>query len=280
MLLNQNIIAIVCDCDDTLTPDTTNYLLNANGIDIKKFWQDNVRLVKDGWDPPIAWMTAILDMMDSGEIAQNTNEALRKFGGTIITNNGILEFIPHIESLVANNKEFNNANISIEFYIISSGFEEIINGAPFAKYFRDIFGGTYAENSQTGKINAIKSCITFTEKTKFLYAINKGITGVTLREDPFQVNQKIALDDRRIPFRNMIYIGDSRSDIPCFSAVNQNGGQCVGIAGDSTFQTGHKLAQDKRMTVGPYIGNYETGSDLRSAVEACIRDIGYKIVGK
>lgn len=271
-------IAIVCDCDDTLAPDTTRYLLAQNGIDLETFWSDHNVLVRNGWDPPIAWMTEIISMMHSGKITQDTNQALEKLGSTIVPNKGLMEFIPYIRSIVAGIKAFENANISLEFYIISSGFEAIIRGTPFAHYFEGIFGGTFAEDPQTKKITLIKSCITFTEKTKFLYAINKGIKGAALRENPFLVNKKIAREARRVPFANMIYIGDSSNDVPCFSAVKQNGGQCVGVAGDPTFRTSHELARDRRMTVGPYKGNYEIGGDLCSAIEACVKSIGYSIV--
>lgn len=37
----------------------------------------------------------------------------------------------------------------------------------------------------------------------------------------FQPNQY------RVPFRNMIYIGDSDTDIPCMKLVNTNGGHSI-----------------------------------------------------
>lgn len=273
-------IAIVCDCDDTLTTDTTNYLLEQNGVDVDAFWNRNSQLVIDGWDPPIAWMTEILSLINSGKIEQNTNDALTKLGSTIVPNPGLVEFIHDMHSLVQNEPLFKRSNIVLEFYIISSGFEAIIRGAPFAKYFKDIFGGTFAEDIKTKQITAIKSSVTFTEKTKFLYAINKGISGAELRKDPFLVNQKIPYEKRDIPFEHMLYIGDSRSDIPCFSALKQHGGQSVGIAANSEFRTGHILAHERRMTMGPYRGNYESGSDLYCALETSIKSIGYTIVNE
>lgn len=279
MRLIPSTIAVVCDCDDTLTPDTTSYLLEQNGVDAKQFWDGQKLLVQEGWDPPLAWMTSILSMMTTGQIAQDTNEALERLGSTITPHKGLMEFVPAMRSLVRDTPEFSDAGIALEFYIISSGFEAIIRGAPFAEYFVDISGGTYGEDPKTGKINTIKSCVTFTEKTKFLYAINKGIKCSMLRKNPYLVNKMMSEAERRIPFNNMIYIGDSRNDVPCFSAVSQNGGQCVGIAGDPTFRTGHALALEHRTTVGPYTGNYEEGSDLYAGIVASIKSIGYRIVG-
>lgn len=279
-VLTQNVIAMVCDCDETLTADTTHYLLKQNDIDIEKFWKRHDEMVLEGWDPTIVCMTNTLSLIKSGKIRQNTNTDLTKLGETINPNNGIMEFIPAMTSLVKNEAAFKKLDISIEFYIISSGFEAIIRGIPFAKYFKDIFGGTYAEDPNTKKIDAIKSSISFTEKTKFLYAINKGISGKDLRQKPFLVNKKIPFSERRIPFEHMLYIGDSHNDVPCFSAVRSNGGQCVGIAAKSEFRDGHQLSNEQRTTMGPYRGNYEKGSDLYSAVEACIKSIGYRIVNE
>lgn len=276
----RNVIAIVCDCDDTLAPDTTNYLLTQNGIDVDAFWEHHKGMVRDGWDPPIAWMTDILSLMRSGKIRQDTNDALGELGGTITPNNGLLDFIPDMHSMVQNEKAFAKLSVSLEFYIVSSGLEALIRGAPFSTHFKDIFGGTFAEDDKTGKITSIKSSVTFTEKTKYLYAINKGISGALLRENPYAVNKKILQDARPIPFEHMLYIGDSYNDIPCFSAVKQNRGQCVSIAANSKFKTGHQLGSENRVNMGPYKGDYGRGSDLYSAIEACIKGIGYAIVNE
>ncbi len=91
---------------------------------------------------------------------------------------------------------------------------------------KDIYGCTLQEIS--GRLFP-KSIVSFTEKTKFLYAINKGITGTELRRTPYSVNDVIPKDQRRIPFSNMIYLGDGPTDIPCFSAIQQNGGKTIGI---------------------------------------------------
>ena len=94
--------------------------------------------------------------------------------------------------------------------------------------FDDVFACNYS-TGKNGKYDSIKNITTFTEKTKFLYAINKGIDGKNLRKNPYLVNAPIEKTKRVLPFKNMIYIGDSSGDIPCFSAVRSNGGHCIGI---------------------------------------------------
>jgi phosphoserine phosphatase len=53
----QNVIALIFDFDDTLTPDSTNKLLHKYGIDTKEFWEVSVKkLVDDEWDPTLAYL--------------------------------------------------------------------------------------------------------------------------------------------------------------------------------------------------------------------------------
>ena len=276
----QNTIAIICDCDDTLAPDTTDFLLEQNDVNTKQFWKKITKMVSQGWDPPIAWMSEINKMIQAGQIQQNTNKKLGKLGKKIVPYDGVPEFIPQLKSIVNKNKDFVEAKIDIEFYIISSGFEDLIKGSVLSKHFTDIFAGRFSEDLKTKKINGIKSAVTFTEKTKFLYAINKGITGKKIRQWPFSVNDSIENKDRRIPFEYMVYLGDSPGDIPCFSTVKGYGGNCIGIAGEHSIKKGYQLARGKRITVGPYSGNYKKGSDLRNVLDTIVKKIGYDIVDR
>jgi len=276
--MKQNIIAIICDCDDTLTPDTTNFWLQHNGINTKRFWDENYKMTLSGWDPPIAWMTQILELIGDGRIAEDSNKKLRMLGRQIKPFKGVAELIPQLKRMVKKNDAFSKHGISLEFYIISSGFEDLIKGTSFGMLFDDVFGGTYYELGR--RISGIKSSVTFTEKTKFLYAINKGIKGRDLRSEPWLVNEPIEQGDRRIPFQNMLYLGDSPGDIPCFSAVKKQGGDSIGIMGKKTTMKGLKLARGNRTTVGPYLRNYSRGSDLRRMIETIISKSGYEIVAR
>ena len=276
----QNTIAIICDCDETLAPDTTNLLLEHNGIDVDSFWKKISKQVNQGWDPPIAWMTAIVEMIDSDEILQNTNKKLTQFGKNVKPYDGVPKFIPELKKTINEISDFVDADVKLESYIISSGFEDIIKGSSLSNQFDDIFAGRFSEDPKTGKINGIKSSVTFTEKTKFLYAINKGISGDVLRKYPYRVNDSVSLENRRIPFEYMIYLGDGPNDIPCFSAIKGYGGNCIGIIGNETAHKGYQLARGKRTTVGPYSRNYTKKSDLYLVLETIIKKVGYDIVDK
>jgi len=275
----QNIVGIVCDCDGTLCPDTTESLLRSNNIEIDQFWKKIDDMIGEGWDPPLAWMGKILNMIKDGKIVQNTNDKLKEFGKQIQPFDGVPDFIQELNKKVSENEIYAKEGVKLEWYVVSSGFENLIRGTVLNKHFKDIFGAAFDENEK-GEIISIKSTVTFTEKTKFIFAINKGITGEELKKNPGSVNEIAPV--RRIPFKHMIYLGDGPTDIPCFSMIEQLGGTCIGLMGDTpkSLQKGLKIAQGRRLTVGPYSQNYKVGSDLRKMLETIIDELCTKIAAE
>jgi len=143
---------------------------------------------------------------------------------------------------------------------------------------KDIFGCTFDVHPKTGVLQFPKSIITFTEKTKFIFAINKGISSSQLRRSPYEVNNFMKEAKRRIPFSNIIYIGDGPSDIPCLSLIKKFEGIGIGVIGSGSVRKSYELAKGRRVTVGPYDCDYRRGSTLRKMIEQAIEDIGLSIV--
>lgn len=270
----QNTIAIICDCDETLAPDTTSFLLQQNKIDAHEFWENiNTNFIQSGWDPPQAYLSEILRLMKSGAIRQNTPARMGELGRRVRPYAGVEKFVTELRQWMSDDPGFVKAGISLEAYIISSGIEDLIRGCGFAGQFADVFAGNYSVG-RDGTYDSIRSTITFTEKTKFLYAINKGIDGRNLRRYPYLVNDSMDRKKRRIPFENMIYIGDGPSDIPCFSAVRDNGGHCIGILDKKKPKKMYELARGRRTNYGIYSNNFGAGSDLRLVLEMILAEIG------
>lgn len=288
-MVTPNIIAIICDFDDTLGDDTTNLFLKEklkmDENDIDNFWNKDVRkLVKKGWDPPLAYIDRILTHLKNKNL-KVTNQDLRDLGKKVRLFPGVPDLFQRLRSFVNKRKEFQEAHIEIEFYIITGGFEEIIRGTSIANDMNDIFGCTFAE--RRGRLVA-KSVVTFTEKTKFLYAINKGISGIELRRKPYSVNDVILRDKRRIAFPNMIYLGDGPTDIPCFSTIQQNGGTTVGVlkyqkkAGKVTLDKWRAwaIARGDRATLGPFRPDYRAHSDLYINLQMQVERVGLDITDR
>jgi len=254
-------VAIICDCDNTLMPDLPSLLLKDNGMEPQDFWDKIDVLVKDGWDPPIAWMTKLIKLIQDGKIKQNTNEKLAEFAATVETFPGASTFINEINSTIG--KEL---DVLVEGYVVSSGIEYMMKGSKIGNSFTDIFGGRLYEKD--GIIAGIKSSITFTEKTKFIFAINKGITS-QIREKPYDVNDFIPVEERRIPFENMIYLGDGPSDIPCFSMIEKLGGTSIAI--DSKYEWSKKWEYEIRSRkMDTFKPDYSENSELRKKIKLTI----------
>ena len=276
----QNVIALLFDCDDTLCSDTTEFLLGEYGVKIEEFWSDVGRMVGWGWDPPLAYMTLLIERVQYGEIPDLTTEKLRDIGRKIRFFPGVPRVFEDLRKFVKSESAFREAGVSLEYYVVSGGLEELIRGSVIAPHMTDIFGCTFSTERRTGLVSWPQSIVTFTEKTKFVFAINKGIPGSILRRSPYRVNDAISKDERRIPFQNMIYVGDGPSDIPCFSLIRSPGGHGVGVYKKGGAKKGYQLARGNRTTVGPYRCDYRNGHDLRNALEQIVAQIGLEIVEK
>jgi phosphoglycolate phosphatase-like HAD superfamily hydrolase len=275
MGVSQNIIAVIFDFDDTLTDDATTKLLESKQIDTNKFWrEETTALTKEGWDPALAYLQLLLDYTGEGkQLGKLSNADLRAFGAT-------LEFYPGIpqvfEELIKQVQEHDASRPSIEFFVVSGGLEEVMKGTRIAKFFKGIYGSRFAERE--GCIAHVMNSVTFTEKTKCIFAINKGVDHM-IRREPFIVNQKVDAADRRIPIENMIYIGDGLTDVPCFSVMAQFKGQAFGVFNPeregSPKKAWEQLIAPRRVATmnSPRYGSRDDlGAILRAAVrQICLR---------
>lgn len=276
MSMPQNVIAIVFDFDDTLTDDSTTKLLEKHGVDTADFWQNQMKQRTDeGWDAPLAYLTWILDNVGEGKrFGMLTNAQLRQFGATLEFYSGLPELFADLQAIAA---EHPLTRPAVEFYIVSGGLEEVIRGS-IAKHFHGIWGCNFAEEG--GCIRHVKNIITFTEKTKALFAINKGISDQEIRKNPYTVNEFRAPENRRAPFQNMIYLGDGLTDVPCFSLLDKMRGKAFAVFDPrkkgSPKKAWENLVAPKRVASAhsPKFGREDDlGALLRAAVNAICVDL-------
>ncbi|MFZ1007133.1 MAG: HAD family hydrolase [Candidatus Sulfotelmatobacter sp.] len=269
-----DIMAVVFDFDDTLMPDTTTALLSKHGIRPEEFWPQARALIDEGYDQPSAYLRLLLDNVgESKPLGKLTNRALSEFGGTLDGEyyRGLPAFFDDLRNDVE--KQF-KGSIKVEYYIISGGLQSILRGNGIvAKYFSGVYGCILGESRETGLVTHIKRSITFTEKTRYLFEINKGVKQEESDSNPFLVNEDIPQDRRRIPFQNIVYVGDGLTDIPCFSTVKHFKGKVLGIF-DPTNSENTKRAIEKFLVPTRVMGVYkpeygptdQLGSLLRSLI--------------
>jgi 2-hydroxy-3-keto-5-methylthiopentenyl-1-phosphate phosphatase len=275
--MNEPVIAIIFDFDETLGPDTISFFLQEQGVDVRKFWQGVNKMVKQAWDPPLAYMHKMFELAKKGklDIAKST---MVRIGKKLPLFPGLPNALHELRQFVKNNEELKEGGISLEYYIISGGLEELIRATKVAPHVNGVFGCNFAYE-KNGDVIGTESAISFTEKTRYVYGIRKGIPVKDLRANPYRVNDAMPAGMRRIPFSQMIYIGDGPSDIPSLSAITSEGGMGIGVSAPfGSFKKGYELARGKRITVGPYTANYKKGSDMRKVLEETILRIGLEIM--
>ncbi|MDA0998899.1 MAG: haloacid dehalogenase-like hydrolase [bacterium] len=270
-------IAVVFDFDDTLMPDSTTRLLQEHGIDIEKFWKKDVKnLVSSGFDPPLAYLNLLLENIGSGKPLGNlTSKDLKKFGAKLDRHfyPGIPEVFVDLKKMVRQFK-----NISIEFYVISGGLQDIIEGSRIIKkHFSGVYACRLAGEKNGGAIKSIMRCGTFTEKTRFLFEINKGLDPATTQKNPHLVNSLIPENERPIPFQNMIYIGDGYTDIPCFSLIQKNGGTAFGVFNPEEEGSAKRAFLDflkTKRVISMHAPKYGKKDDLGALLRTAVATIG------
>jgi phosphoserine phosphatase len=276
-------IGVIFDFDDTLIPDSTTQLLTAHNIDAASFWDEAKKLVLDGYDPAQAFLKLLLDNIGPNKrLGELTNAKLFEFG------KGLNNFFPGIPELFTDLRRevANYHDIGIEFYIVSGGLQPIIEGSRLVteKFMTGVYGCRLAGDTPEGYLKYTQRCVTFTEKTRYLFEINKGLRpGDTLRK-PHLVNKAVSLRNRRIPFQNMIYIGDGLTDVPCFSLVRKGAGGAKGGTAFGVYDRGHKdpktafreFLKENRVSSlhSPrYSEDDDLGNNIRGAVASRCTDI-------
>jgi phosphoglycolate phosphatase-like HAD superfamily hydrolase len=273
------IIALIFDFDDTLVPDSTTKLLAKHAIDTDKFWKVQARsLIERGYDQAPAYLKLMLDNVGEGKpLGKLSNRALMEFGATLDSDfhPGLPQFFDDVKSSVEEHE-----NIEVEFYIISGGLQAVVEGSGIVqKYFTGVYGCQLDEN-ENGQISYIKRCVTFTEKTRYLFEINKGISSKDSQVRPNLVNKFIPESDRRVPFSHMIYVGDGLTDMPCFALVKKNKGKTFGVF-DPSSESKAKLALEEFMepnrVTGMYRPDYRREADLGIFLRTAVGSLCFEI---
>jgi len=271
----KNIIAVIFDFDDTLAPDATSALLESLGVDVKDFWQNRIKkLMDDDWDPVPAYLSGIIDLSQNRETVPITKELLFSFGRGLSFYKGVTRFFSRVRSYMG--KKY--PDINLEFYLISSGLREILVNTKIAGNFTDIWACDFVYD-ETGQIRFPKNIISFTDKTRYLFQISKGIIGPASRGQPFEVNRKLEADAMRIPFEQMIFIGDGYTDIPCFSLIKKYNGYSFGVYDrDKRDRWGKAwgFIEDGRVT-NLLSADYSASSDLSNSVIMALDSIARRI---
>jgi len=271
----QERIAVIFDFDDTLGPDsTTSFLKHAGLKDIDGFWKEVGVMMADDWDPVPAYLNHMIEASSDGRITPITKQALAEWGRGLPLFDGVADLFPLLRAVV---KEA-NPRVTLEFYLISSGIGDVLRNMSIADEFTDIWASEFHYDAQ-GVATTPRKIISFTDKTRYIFQIQKGIIGKASRGKPFSVNKRVPVDQVRIPLNQMIFVGDGYTDIPCFSLIKQNGGIPIAVYDErQTEKWGNafQFVADGRVS-NLHSTNYQQGSDLVNFLTMAVRSLAERI---
>ena len=221
--MKKPIVAIMYDFDKTLcTKDMQEYaFIPSLGMTAPDFWSE-VRDMTDReeMDNILAYMFIMVEKAREKHIPI-TRQMFQEMGAHVEFFKGVTGWFDRITA-------FGEAvGVQVEHYIVSSGIKEIIEGTEIADHFKKIYACEFLYD-ESGSIQWPKYAVNYTAKTQFLFRINKGILTIDSKSADI-LNGYTPEDDRRVPFYNMIYIGDGLTDVPSMKLVKLNGGQSIAV---------------------------------------------------
>lgn len=261
--MKKPIVAILYDFDKTLsTTDMQNYsFIPALGMKPDEFWGATGEFSKKSEvERILSYMYMMIKLSEEKGI-KLTRKFLNECGKKI-------EYFPGVESWFSRINKYGQAHdVKVEHYLLSSGTKEIVEGSKIAKYFKEIYGCEFYFDPETQVPVWPKLAVNYTQKTQYLFRISKGATD--LRDDK-KINEKEK--EHRIPYTNMIYLGDGMTDVPCMQVLKNNGGKSIAIYSKKDKSSIQKLVKENRVNFA-FTGNYTEGSNLDKTVKSIIKQV-------
>ena len=260
-MTNKPIIALLYDFDRTLcTQDMQNYtFIPSLGYTPAEFWH---KANTFGWENRMDGLLAYMYTMIEECRKQGINldrEYLRRCGESIELFPGVKEWFSRINAFGE------EQGVTVEHYVLSSGLTEVIEGSGIAHEFKKIYACEFFYKD--GVACWPKLDVNCTNKTQFVYRINKGVLDVS---DDRRLNDSMPDDSKRVPFTNMIYFGDGLSDVPCMKMMRSYGGQAIAV-----YQEGNRAGVEELLAKGRvnfiFPADYREGTALDTTVKNILR---------
>jgi len=256
------ILAIMYDFDHTLSPrDMQEYgFIPDLGMEADAFWHKCVTAMKQNqMDQILAYMYMMLEEA-KGKLIVNRS-MLRALGKDVQLFDGVSDWFARV------NEYARSRGLQPEHYIISSGLKEIIEGTPIAKEFKEIYAASFCYDEH-GVACWPAMAVNYTSKTQFLFRVNKGVLDVTEHR---ALNEFMPEEKRRVPFSNMIYIGDGLTDVPSMKLTKLNGGHSIAVWQENEWVSNEMLLEGR--VDFAVKADYSKGSEMEKTVFAVIDQI-------
>ncbi|MCI9648704.1 HAD family hydrolase [Oscillibacter sp.] len=262
MSRQRPIAAFLYDFDKTLcTTDMQDYaFIPSLGMTPAEFWAEaNGFGRRHRIDGILAYMYTMLQEAKRKNLPFTRADLVDK-GRDIV-------FFPGVEGWFRRINDYGaELGVQVEHYIISSGLREIIEGSSISGEFKEIYASEFYYDEEGVPVWP-KLAVNFTAKTQFVYRINKGVLDVS---DDKTLNDSMPDDSKRVPFTNMVYMGDGLSDVPCMKMMRAYGGQAIAV-----YQEGNRQGVEDLLAKGRvdfmFPADYGEGTALDATVKHIIQ---------
>ena len=262
--MSKPIVALLYDFDKTLcTTDTEDYaFIPSLGYTPREFWAlANSFGRENRMDGILAYMYTMISECRKKGIAL-TRDYLTETGRSI-------ELLPGVKDWFRRINAFGESvGVQVEHYVLSSGLHEIIDGSGISHEFARIYASEFFYD-ENGLASWPKLDVNYTSKTQFVYRINKGVLDVA--EDR-ALNASMPDDSKRVPFTNMVYIGDGLTDVPCMKMMRAYGGEAIAVWQEKNRADVEQLLRQGRVDF-IFPADYRAGGALESTMQDIIRKI-------
>ncbi|MCI9349764.1 MAG: haloacid dehalogenase-like hydrolase [Oscillibacter sp.] len=258
--MGMPVIAFLYDFDKTLcTTDMQNYaFIPSLGMTPGEFWAEaNGFGRRNRIDGILAYMYIMI---------QESERKNRPFTRKDLVEKGRdIRLFPGVQEWFGRINDFGAAQgVEVEHYVLSSGLREIIEGSSISGEFREIYASEFFYD-ENGRPVWPKLAVNFTAKTQFVYRINKGVLDVS---DDKTLNDSMPDDSKRVPFRNMIYMGDGFSDVPCMKMMRAYGGQAIAV-----YQSENRAGVEELLARGRVDFMFPADYREDTALDATVKNI-------
>ncbi len=258
-------VAFAYDFDETLSTTYMQdyFLIPELGMKPENFWKEaNAWSEANGVDQVTGSMYYFKKTAEETGL-KLTKENMFCCGEFIVFFKGVTEWFERI------NAYGKTLGLDIEHYIISSGYEEIIEGCSIRKFFKDVYGCAFAYNDEGLPVWPAR-VVNYSGKVQYLSKINKGLG----KFEDKAVNDYTPDDKRRIPFSRIIYFGDGLTDIPSMRMVKEHNGTAIAVYKPRSHhkEKAVKLLKDNRVNFA-LAADYREGKEIDCVVKIILNKI-------
>jgi phosphoserine phosphatase len=257
------IVGILYDFDSTLaSSDMQNFgFIPSLGMTPAEFWNKTTQFSNEtGVERTLSYLYMMVKMTREKGIKM-TEAWLNQMGKNIVFFPGVLDWFKRINA-------FGEAcGVKVEHYLISSGNKEIVDGCPIAKEFKRVYACEFLFDPVSKEPVWPKLAINFTQKTQYFFRISKGVYDAN---DDVGVNSRVP--EHRIPYSNIVYIGDGMTDIPAMIIAKNNGGKSIAVYPKGKEEKIAGLVHDNRVNYA-VAADYREGKDMDKVMRLIIQGI-------